>query len=71
MAYEQIAGPIGHRRDDYLASLVAFHVVNVMRDSKKGRTLSIQDFLPRWGTTAEEVGFGDVQESADPAGGGG
>jgi hypothetical protein len=67
MAYEQVAGPIGEHRYDVLAALISYRVVSALTDSKD-RKLTLNDFLPRWGTTAEEVGLGDVQEPADPPG---
>ncbi|GII88284.1 hypothetical protein Ssi03_62740 [Sphaerisporangium siamense] len=65
--YEGLYGPIGPGRDDALAALIAFHVVNVMRDSSKGPDLKPADFLPAWEPPTEEAGVGERdQEPPDP-----
>ncbi|WP_228979721.1 hypothetical protein [Streptomyces sp. DH12] len=43
-AYEKLAGPLGPRRGDVHAAIIAAAVVNMQRK----RPLPISDFLPRW-----------------------
>lgn len=47
MAYERIAGPLGGRRGDIQAAIVAATVANAQRPKGK-RALKPQDFLPVW-----------------------
>jgi hypothetical protein len=56
-AYERIAGPLGSRRGDVHAAMVAAAVINSQRT--KGRPLPVSDFIPRWdrraGQSPEEM----------------
>ena len=49
MAYEQIDGPLGPRRGDYHAALIAATVANGVSalGGKRGNK-KIRDFLPEW-----------------------
>lgn len=46
MAYERVAGPLGPRRGDIQAAVVASTVANANRG--KGRPLPVDDFIPEW-----------------------
>lgn len=46
MAYEQIAGPLGGRRGDYHAALIAWAAVN----SQRKRQVPLKRFLFDWDT---------------------
>ncbi|HEX6682428.1 MAG TPA: DUF4035 domain-containing protein [Candidatus Limnocylindrales bacterium] len=47
MAYEKIAGPLGPRRSDYHAALIAATIMNSQR-GKRGKRFQIKDFMPDW-----------------------
>lgn len=44
MVYEKISGPLGRRRQDINAALIAATIVNTNR-GKKGKRVQISDFL--------------------------
>jgi hypothetical protein len=44
MVYEKITGPLGRRRQDINAALIAVAITNANK-SKKGKTARISDFL--------------------------
>jgi hypothetical protein len=46
MVYEKVAGPLGGRRGDMQAAVVAMTVANVNRG--KGKPARLDDFLPEW-----------------------
>lgn len=46
MAYERLTGPLGDRRGDLQAAIVAAVVANANRS--KGRALTPNDFVPVW-----------------------
>ena len=46
-AYEEVCGPLGPRRGDYHAAIVAATVINMMK-GKKGRRVKPEDLLPPW-----------------------
>ncbi|MFH8369201.1 hypothetical protein [Streptomyces sp. NPDC018031] len=46
-AYEQLTGPLGGRRGDIQAAIIAATVANSQRS--RGRRAEPADFLPRWG----------------------
>lgn len=45
-AYEFITGPIGGERDDYLMSVLAERVTNMLRMG--GKEATIKQFMPKW-----------------------
>lgn len=47
MAYEQLTGPLGRRRQDIQAATIAATIANANRG--KGRKLKVKDFLPPYG----------------------
>lgn len=47
VAYERIAGPLGARRIDHAAALIATAVVNANR--QRGAPKRPEQFLPQWG----------------------
>jgi hypothetical protein len=57
MAWEQIDGPIGQGRADYLAAMQMALIANVNR-GKSGRKYSIADFLPQWDRSARKTNSG-------------
>lgn len=61
-AYEQVFGPIGPARDDYLAALISLYTSAAMG----GKNLTLDKFLPRWGERREDIGGVD-QEPPDPS----
>jgi hypothetical protein len=53
MAYERIAGPIGGKRGDVSAAIVAATLANIHSDG--GRAFEIDDFMPEWSKSVKEV----------------
>ena len=45
-AYETVHGPLGPRRDDFLAALVAHTIAAV--NSEKGKSPDLAKMLPNW-----------------------
>jgi hypothetical protein len=45
--YEQIHGPLGGERDDYLTAKICLTIVEMMRSG--GKTPTLKDFMPGWG----------------------
>lgn len=52
VAYEQLTGPLGFRRADVHAGIIAatIHNVNV---GKKGRKAKPDDYIPQWGRRSQ------------------
>lgn len=48
MAYEEITGPLGRKRQDIQAATIAATIANANR-GKKGKKFKISDFLIPWG----------------------
>lgn len=49
IAYEQVHGPLGAARDDFLTALLAAVVANASPNRRKGRPPSTpKDFMPKW-----------------------
>jgi hypothetical protein len=46
-AYEQLAGPIGPKRDDILTAQVVYTLASAFQ-SEKGRRPKLEDFIPDW-----------------------
>lgn len=72
--YEQAFGPLGPTRGDVHAAQVAAAVVNMLRDSKRGRPVKVEDMRLRWPGDAEpEIDVDDqaiiVQQLAQALGG--
>lgn len=65
MAYERITGPLGGRRGDVQAAIIAATVANSQR---KGRPLQPKDFIPKWdkpaAMTPEEMWAAAMQANA-------
>lgn len=57
MAYERMFGPLGPRRDDQLAALIAATIANAFRD-KNDRAAQVSDFVPDWAKSLQEVDRG-------------
>jgi hypothetical protein len=55
MAYEREYGPLGPRRDDYLAALISASVVAAL----SGKEQSLATFMPDWPETMEDEADGD------------
>lgn len=55
MAYERAYGPLGGRRDDYLAAMISATVAASMG----GKEMPLSGFMPSWPGTAEEAAHGD------------
>lgn len=41
--------PIGRKRDDYLIAQLCAVIANTMGGGKKGKALTVKDFIPPWG----------------------
>jgi len=52
MAYERKNGPLGPRRGDFQAALVA--TVIAQANSKKGKKAKFEDFLLKWGVVKRD-----------------
>lgn len=50
--------PFGEERDDLRAGTIASVIANVNRDPRRGVAFKPSDFMPKFGTTAEESGTG-------------
>lgn len=59
MAYERIAGPLGGRRTDVAAAVIAATLANVNRSSNTHR-YHVDDFLIDWGHAAKPMTPEDV-----------
>lgn len=53
MAYENFAGPLGPRRSDQQAAVIAWTIASVM--TGKGKKFKIEDFIPTWGPKPEKA----------------
>ncbi|MDT3395431.1 hypothetical protein RKE29_01990 [Streptomyces sp. B1866] len=66
MVYERLTGPLGGRRGDVQAAIVAATVANAQR--ARGRALRPEDFLPVWdkprAMTPEEMWAAAMQANA-------
>lgn len=69
-AYEQLTGPLGGRRGDVQAAIIAATVANAQRS--KGRALLPKDFIPKWdkpkAMTPEEMWAAAMQANASLGG---
>lgn len=60
-AFQRIYGPIGQRRDDYLAALIAQAVRNALATP----AVPIDDFIPKWDEREQdEQGAGDGDDGS-------
>ncbi|WP_158299798.1 phage tail assembly protein T [Glycomyces paridis] len=54
-ALERIDGPLGGRRGDTLAALIASTIANA-NSGKKSKSYTIADFLPKWSQSKPKSG---------------
>jgi len=46
-AYERVTGSLGQERDDQLTALLSERITSML-NRRKGRKVSVSDFLPQW-----------------------